>query len=72
MLGALRMTVKDTMKELYALGSKLRMDKSEQQLSPRERLSILKEQIEEMLKRQDISVDVELQDKRFSSLRCKV
>jgi hypothetical protein len=72
MLGALRMTVKDAMKELHMLGSKLRMEESEELLSPKERLSILKEEIKEVLRRKDIPVDVELQDERFSSLRCKV
>jgi hypothetical protein len=72
MLGGLRMTVKDSMKELHALGSKLRMDESEELLSPKERLIILREQIKEMLNRRDIPADVELQDERFSSLRCKV
>jgi hypothetical protein len=72
MLGALRMTVKDAMKELHALGSKLRMDESEELLSPKERLSILKEEIKDLLRRKGILVNVELQDERFSSLRCKV
>ncbi|PVF92777.1 FabD/lysophospholipase-like protein [Serendipita vermifera] len=71
MLGALQMTVKDAMKELHSLGSKLRMDESDT-LSPKDRLQILKEEIEEMLKRQGVSVDVQLQDERFSSLLCKV
>jgi hypothetical protein len=71
MLGALRMTVKDAMKELHALGSKLRMKESEV-LSPMERLEILREEIKEILRRRDIPVDIELQDDRFSSLRCKV
>jgi hypothetical protein len=72
MLGALRMTVKDAMKELHALGSKLRMDESEGLLSPKERLSILKEEIKDLLRRKGILVNVELQDERFSSLPCKV
>jgi hypothetical protein len=72
MLGGLRMAVKDVMKELHTLGSKLRLDESEDSVSPEERLVILREQIKEMLNRRDIPVDVELQDERFSSLHCKV
>jgi hypothetical protein len=72
MLGALRMTVKDAMKELHAVGSKLRMDESNELLSPKERLDILKEEIKEVLRRKDVPVDIELQDERFSSLPCKV
>jgi hypothetical protein len=70
-LGALRMTVKDAMKELHALGSKLRMSEFEA-ISPKERLSILKEEIKDLLRRKGILVNVELQDERFSSLPCKV
>jgi hypothetical protein len=72
MLGGLRMTVKDARKELHTLGSKLRMDESEELLSPKERLSILKEEIKDLLRRKGILVNVELQDERFSSLPCKV
>ncbi|PVF92025.1 FabD/lysophospholipase-like protein, partial [Serendipita vermifera] len=71
MLGALRMTVKEAMKELHALGSKLRMDESDT-LSPKDRLDILREEIREVLKRQEIPIDVGLQDERFSSSPCKV
>ncbi|PVF92027.1 FabD/lysophospholipase-like protein, partial [Serendipita vermifera] len=71
LLGALRMTVKDAMKELHALGSKLRMDESDT-LSPKDRLDILREEIREVLKRQEIPIDVGLQDERFSSSPCKV
>jgi RNase H-fold protein (predicted Holliday junction resolvase) len=71
MLGELRMTVKDAMKELHALGSKLRMSESEA-ISSEERLSILKEEIKDLLRRKGILVNVELQDERFSSLPCKV
>jgi hypothetical protein len=71
-LGALRMTVKDAMKELHVLGSRLRMDESEERLSPKERLSILKEEIKDLLRRKGILVNVELHDERFSSLPCKV
>ncbi|PVF91275.1 FabD/lysophospholipase-like protein [Serendipita vermifera] len=63
MLGALRMTVKEAMKELHALGSKLRMDESDT-LSPKDRLDILREEIREVLKRQEIPIDVGLQNER--------
>jgi hypothetical protein len=71
MLGAIRMTIQDTMKELHTLGSKLQMEEGGL-LSSKERLGILKGEIGEMLGRRDIPMDIELQDERFSSLRCKV
>jgi hypothetical protein len=72
MLGALRMTIQDTMKELHTLGSKLQMEEEGGLVSSKDRLAILKGEMEEMLGRQHIPMDIELQDERFSSLRCKV
>ncbi|PVF91305.1 FabD/lysophospholipase-like protein [Serendipita vermifera] len=72
MLGGLRMTVKDAMKELHTLGSKLRMGDTDIQISPTERLTILKDGIKEMLRSQDLSEDIDLQDQRFSSSKCKI
>ncbi|PVF92030.1 FabD/lysophospholipase-like protein, partial [Serendipita vermifera] len=72
MLGGLRMTVKDAMKELHTLGSKLRMGNADVQISPTERLGTLKNGIKEMLRNQGLSEDVDLQDHRFPSSNCKV
>ncbi|PVF92774.1 FabD/lysophospholipase-like protein, partial [Serendipita vermifera] len=72
MLGGLRMTVKDAMKELHTLGSKLRLGDVDVQISPTERLDILKNGIKEMLRNQGLSEDVDLRDHRFRSSKCKV
>ncbi|PVF90765.1 hypothetical protein CPB86DRAFT_591273 [Serendipita vermifera] len=72
MLGGLRMTIKDAMKELHTLGSKLRMGETDVQASPTERLDALRDGIKEMLRNQELSEGVDLQDQRFSSSKCKV
>ncbi|PVF91881.1 FabD/lysophospholipase-like protein, partial [Serendipita vermifera] len=72
MLGRLGMTVKDAMKELHALGSKLRLGDVGVQISPTKRLDILKNGIKEMLRNQGLSEDVDLRDHRFRSSKCKV
>jgi hypothetical protein len=72
MLGSLRMTIKDAMKELHALGSKLRLGEADTQLPPTERLNLLKNQIREMMTNNYVPEDAGLQDKRFSGSRCKV
>ncbi|CAG8718485.1 7017_t:CDS:2, partial [Acaulospora colombiana] len=72
MLGALRMTVKDAMKELHSLGSKLMLGDTDVQVSPTERVDTLKSGIRQMLRNQGVSEDVDLQDPRFSSSGCKV
>jgi hypothetical protein len=66
------MAVKDAMKELYTLGSNLRLGEADTQLSPTERLIILKGGIKEMLTNNGIPDDVDLQEQRFSASRCKV
>ncbi|PVF91879.1 FabD/lysophospholipase-like protein, partial [Serendipita vermifera] len=72
MLGALRMTVKEAMKELHTLGSKLRMGDTDAQISPSERLDILKNGVQQMLRDQGVSETVDMQDPQFSSSKCKV
>ncbi|PVF91876.1 FabD/lysophospholipase-like protein, partial [Serendipita vermifera] len=72
MLGALRMTVKDAMKELHSLGSKLRLGDTDPVFSPTERLDILKDGIRQMLRNKGVYENVDLQDQQFSSSKCKV
>ncbi|PVF94148.1 TPR-like protein [Serendipita vermifera] len=72
MLGSLRLTVKDAMKELHALGKKLEGGAAKSPLGPDEATRILKHAIQGMLVNYDIPPDEALDGQRFSSSTCKV
>jgi hypothetical protein len=70
MLGCLRLTVKDAMKELHTLGKKLEASMTNGSLEPDKALKTLKEGIKDMLKSHSISPDQSLEDQLPSN--CKV
>jgi hypothetical protein len=72
MLGLLEMSFDDAEQELHILGTKLRMDKPIGLLPPERRVELLKEGIREMLRKQGIPVNIQLQDRRFANASCKV
>jgi hypothetical protein len=72
MLGSLRMSVKDAMKELHALGKTLETKADNNSLDPRKGVEILKEGVQEMLENRNVLVDSMMDDQRFVSSKCKV
>jgi hypothetical protein len=72
MLGLLGMSFDDAKQELHILGTKLRMDQHMGLLPPERRVELLKEGIQEMLRKQGIPVNIQLQDRRFANASCKV
>ncbi|PVF94149.1 hypothetical protein CPB86DRAFT_62753, partial [Serendipita vermifera] len=72
MLGSLRLTVKDAMKELHALGKKFESRAAQRTLDPKEAVQILKDAIHTMLQNHNVPPDEALESQRFSSSTCKV
>jgi hypothetical protein len=72
MIGALRMSIQDSMKELHTLGTKITAGMPGSTLGPEKRLGILREGIVECLERHQIPKDIPLRDPRLSPSSCKV
>jgi hypothetical protein len=72
MLGSLRLTIQDAMKELHTLGTRITVGMPESIIEPEKRVMLLKQGIEEMLERRDVPKEISLQDSRLSSSTCKV
>jgi hypothetical protein len=72
MLGALRMSIPDAMKELYILGTKITAGMPESKFGPGKRLELLREGIDECLERHQIPKNIPLRDPRLSHSGCKV
>ncbi|PVF93869.1 TPR-like protein [Serendipita vermifera] len=72
MLGALRMSIPDAMKELHMLGTKVTAGMPEETPDPGSRSELLKQGIVEMLERYKFPHDIMLDDPRLSSSACKV
>jgi hypothetical protein len=72
MLGSLRLTVKDAMKELHALGKKLEAGATKGSLDPNRATEILKSGVLKMLENQKVSPDESLENEILSSSNCKV
>jgi hypothetical protein len=72
MLGTLRMSIQDAMKELHTLGTKVTPGMPGSNFGPGKRLELLREGIDECLERHQIPKDTPLRDPRLSHSGCKV
>lgn len=72
MLGSLRMTLQNAMKELHTLGTKISAGMPGLNLEPKERLSLLKDGISEMLGRRGVQENISLKDASTTPSACKV
>ena len=72
MLGCLGMSVLDAMDELARIGRAIFPQNISETATPEGNLNILREAIEDMLRRHRFPVDVKLNDKALQGSRCKV
>ncbi|KIM19822.1 hypothetical protein M408DRAFT_30898 [Serendipita vermifera MAFF 305830] len=72
MLGCLRLSVEQTMSELATIGSTLFTQRKGVIATPDANTNMLKEAIEDLLKRHQYPISLRLKDKTFRNGRCKV
>jgi hypothetical protein len=72
MLGCLRLTVKEAMRELHALGKRLEAGVAKETLDSQNAVEILRDGVRDMLGKHNISPEGSLESDAFSLSNCKV
>lgn len=71
LIGPLRMTIPQAIEELVTLGTILFPSDHEKPRTAEENSKKLKESIEDLLRRQQLPIDIKLTDARLPGLKCK-